>query len=143
MGMQVNRVFEEIRGHQFYRGVDVVLTLRELGELYCKSNTKEYVCYTLAELAEYGNLRWIDFKVSEISTQFMNQWSEKVLAGAGYYGDYLNRWNDGSRFSVKNFMVGQSQYDNYRYRKWVFENAGDEFGDVEFSFCIRVYDRED
>lgn len=141
--MQVERVFEDIRGHQFYRGVRVVLTLREMGELYCKSNTREYVCYTLAELGEYGQFKWVDFDIGLISTQLMNQWNDKVLAGAGCYGEYLNRWNDGTRFSVNTYMVGREEYSVHGYRKWVFDEACKEFGDVEFFFWVGVDSRED
>lgn len=145
--MKVERVFEEIRGHQFYRGVNVVLTLREMGEVYSQSKIgNKYICQTLAELGEYAQIKWIDMEIGGISNQFMNQWHGKVLAGAGSYGDFMNTWNEGTRYSVDQYMISQEHenyYDVEEYRKWVFRKVDSEFGDVVFSFWVGVDFRED
>lgn len=142
--MRVDKIFEVIRGHQFYRGVNVVLTLREIGEVYSNSKIgNKYICHTLAELGEYAQIEWIDLEIGGISNQFMEQWHEKVLAGAGSEGEFMNLWNEGTQYSVDQYMIGRYYYDPEEYRKWVFREVDSEFGDVEFSFCMLVDRRED
>jgi hypothetical protein len=149
--MELEKVYEVIRGRKFFRGVQLKLTLSEMYDAYRKSTLHEkYICYVLCELCEAYQFRWIDFQIGNVSAQFAKQWNEKILnreftveMGMLESNGYLSQWNGGTEFDYELFRdENPEKYRVNEYRDWVFEKAMVEFYDVEFNFWVEI-DREE
>lgn len=141
------KLFENIRGHDFYRGMELTIDLMNLERAYevsCIEN--KFICFVICELCETGQFKWTDYDVDDVSVQFRNQWNTKII-GCGNIGQYIHSWNYNTPVSFEEFTrqrgysFGTSSI--VQYRTWMFEQLTPEFGDVEFTFRVMADDLED
>jgi hypothetical protein len=52
------QLFEEIRGHEFFRGVELTISLANLARAYEVSSIEnKYICFVICQLCETGQFR--------------------------------------------------------------------------------------
>lgn len=140
-------IFENIRGHDFFRGVELNIDLANLAQAYSASSIMDrFICFVICELCETGQYKWVDFDVEDVSAQFRNQWHNKITGG-GDTGQYIHSWNTDTNISYDRFTEKTGHQFGIStiipYREWMFGQLVGEFGDVKFTFRVMIDTQED
>ena len=140
------------------RAAKLTISLQELTELYCKEYsdrpTPAYVCCFIQHVAakaiggKYRGIQtgrqykttWTVFVLNSITTQFRQQWIEKILDGVNSHVklDELEGWNQGTDYEIEHTMWrGNKLEESLReYRERILQLALKNKPDVVFHFDI-------